>query len=87
MFKKLTIALIASTLLAAPALAQTPMTSPRAPATAVKVDATKPVFAKAHKAKVGKVKKHKVKKLKITKHAKHSKHFAVAKPATPAHHN
>ena len=67
MFSKITIALLASTLIAAPVLAQSTMSVSRAPATQVvkipvmktTVNSTKPVFAKAHTAhKVVKVKKH-----------------------------
>ena len=94
MFRKLTVALIASALLAAPVLAQTTMPSTRAPATAVKITHAKPVFAKAHK--VTKIKKHKAKKVKAAKHtkhvkhmpiAKHGKHFVTSRPATHTHHN
>ena len=101
MFRKITVALLASTLIAAPVFAQSTVPSARAPATqAIKIPVTKttiksakPVFAKAHIVhKVAKVKKHKVKKLKVTKHAKHmpvAKHVihVTAKPATPTHHN
>jgi len=101
MFRKITIALLAGTLLAGPVLAQSTMSTARAPATqpakvvAVKttVITAKPIFAKAHKAtNVSKVKKHKVKKVKVAKHVKHMtvvKHriHASAKPATPSHHN
>jgi hypothetical protein len=89
MFRKLTIALLATTLLAAPVLAQSTMGTAGAPATqpakivAVKTTAhTAPIFAKAHVkthkvTKISKVKKHKVKKVKVAKHVKHmtvSKH-------------
>ena len=101
MFRKLTIALLATTLLAAPVLAQSTMGTAGAPATqpaktvAVKTTAhtAKPIFAKAHKAtKISKVKKHKVKKIKVAKHVKHmtvSKHriHMSAKPAAPSHQN
>lgn len=95
MFKKITVALIASTLFAAPIYAQSTMRSQNgAPATVGKITTAKPVFAKAQK--TVKVKKHKVKKVKIGKHvkhvkhvsvAKHGKHFATTKPTMPAHHN
>ena len=94
MFKKLTIALIASSLLAAPVFAQsTVRTQNGAPATAVAITHVKPAAAKVH---VVKVKKHKVKKVKIAKHvklakhvvvAKPAKHVATAKPTMPARHN
>jgi hypothetical protein len=101
MFRKLTIALLATTLLASPVLAQSTMATAPAPATqpakivAVKTTGhtAKPIFAKAHKAtKISKVKKHKVKKVKVAKHVKHmtvSKHrvHVSAKPATPSHQN
>ena len=101
MFKNLTVALLATTLLAGPVLAQSTMSAAPAPATqpvkapAVKTTVTtaKPIFAKAHKAtKVSKVKKHKVKKLKVAKHVKHmtvAKHrnHANVKSTTPSLHN
>ncbi len=99
MFKKLTIALLATTLLAGPVLAQSTMAPAPAtqPAKTVAVKTTghtaKPIFAKAHKAtKISKVKKHKVKKIKVAKHVKHmavSKHriHVSGKPATPSHQN
>ena len=89
MFRKITIALLASTLIAAPVLAQSTMSAAPAPvsqpvkSTAVKTNAhtAKTIFAKAHvKAhkvtKISKVKKHKVKKVKV---AKHVNHVVVAK--------
>jgi hypothetical protein len=101
MFRKITIALLASTLIAVPVFAQSTMSTARAPATqpakifVVKTttNTNKPVFAKAHAVhKVAKVMKHKVKKINVAKHAKHmtvKKHVIhlSAKPATPAHHN
>lgn len=101
MFRKITIALLAGTLLAGPVLAQSTMSTARAPATqpvkTVTIKATghtaKPIFAKAHKVtKISKVKKHKVKKVKVAKHVKHltvAKHrlHVSSKPATPSHHN
>jgi hypothetical protein len=92
MFRKITVALLATTLIAAPVFAQSTMSTARAPATQA-VNTAKPVFAKAHAThKVVKVKKHKVKKIKVAKHAKRmhvAKHavHAAAKPATPTHHN
>jgi hypothetical protein len=90
MFRKITVALLATALLATPVFAQSTMSSGRAPATqpaknfAVKTTGhtAKPIFAKAHNSKahkaatISKVKKHKVKKVKV---AKHVKHMTVAK--------
>ena len=93
MFKKITIALLASSLLSAPVFAQSTMRAQSgAPATAITIKHAKSASTKAH---VVKVKKHKAKKIKIAKHkhakhvviAKHSKHIATTKPTTPAHHN
>jgi len=103
MFSKITVALLAVTLLAVPAMAQSTMVSPRAPATQpVKIPALKSHAAMArvhdaHAIKVVKVKKHKHKKLKVAKHAVHGKHVVhakhltfkrtEAKPLTPSHQN
>ena len=92
MFRKLTVALLATTLFVGPVLAQSTMATAPAPATqpaktpAVKTTVTtaKPIFAKAHKAaKISKVKKHKVKKIKIAKQRNH----VNVKPAMPSLHN
>ena len=98
MFRKITVALLATTLLATPVFAQSSISAARAPATQpakvpvmkTTINTAKPVFAKAHKIhKVVKVKKHKVKKLKVAKHMPVAKHVVhvTAKPATPSHHN
>ena len=87
MFRKITIALLASTLIATPVLAQSTVPAPKAPAsqpvkataaTTVKTTASavKPGFMQV--GKVSKVKKHKVKKLKIAKHVKMTKHVKHA---------
>ena len=103
MFRKITVALLATTLFAAPVLAQSTMVAPRAPVTqpvkgpAVKTSAitAKPAFAKANKTvKITKVKKHQVKKHAVKKHkvVKHSKvtstgKHITGKSSTPSHHN
>jgi hypothetical protein len=99
MFRNLTIALLATTLLAAPVLAQTTSLTARGPATQpvkipmIKPTATttaEPVAAKLHK--IVRIKKHNVKKVKVAKHVKHSQgakhriHFS-GKPAMPSHQN
>ena len=84
MFRKITVALLATTLFAAPVLAQSTMSTASAPVSQpvktptakTTVNTAKPIFAKAHvKAhkvtKISKVKKHKVKKVKVAKHVKH----------------
>jgi len=93
MFKKITIALIASALMGTPVFAQSTMrTQNGAPATAVTINHAKPAV-KTHTVKV---KKHKVKKVKIARHVKHAKHavivkhgkhVATTKPTMPTRHN
>jgi hypothetical protein len=86
MFKKITLALLASTLLAVSVLAQNTNSAARVPAshpaTTVKPTISAPANVKI--AKVTKVKKHKVKKHKIAKH--HTRHIKHVKHVKPINH-
>ena len=85
MLSKIVVALLATSMIAAPVLAQSTMPSPRAPASqpakipaaTPTVNATKPAIAK-----VIKVKRHKVKRVKIAKHATPVRHFKAPKHMT-----
>lgn len=79
MFKKITIALLASTLIGAPAFAKNTILGSQAtqPAAKSTINMTSP--AKVKIAKVSKVKKHKAKKIKVAKHAIHAKHVKHVK--------
>ena len=82
MFRTIAVALLASTLLAAPAFAQGTAVAPKAPATHSAVHSGHDAMAKVTKAK--KVSKHKVKKAKVS-HVRHINHVKHAKHATVRH--